>query len=222
MLPQGFPRNQGELPVSSSTWEVPLAKGNQRRTGRMAEQSYEPILPAKVGNRRARAATLATIPAGENPVGGDCLVATVVISGSGKGDRTTESLDVKVSVREASNSAGCSKGEPVSPEIVRRWECRAVGSPRRRPVLVAKELGACSDKFPGDSGGDMLRRNRQQKRGTTRGSPRRSRTAKASHIRRSATKLRCAREWGGWGRLSDDGPRQNNSDRSECPWGRPT
>jgi len=30
-----------------------LAKGNRRRTERMAEQSYEPILPAKVGNRRA-------------------------------------------------------------------------------------------------------------------------------------------------------------------------
>jgi hypothetical protein len=29
-----------------------LAKGNRRRAGRMAEQSYEPILPAKVGNRR--------------------------------------------------------------------------------------------------------------------------------------------------------------------------
>ena len=25
----------------------------------------------------------------------------------------------------------------------------------------------------------------------------------------------CAREWGGWGRLSDDGPGQQNPDRSE-------
>ena len=30
----------------------------------------------------------------------------------------------------------------------------------------------------------------------------------------------CACEWGGWGRISIDGPRQNNSDRSEGPWGR--
>jgi hypothetical protein len=30
----------------------------------------------------------------------------------------------------------------------------------------------------------------------------------------------CAWEWGGWGRLSVDGPRQKNSDRSEGPWGR--
>jgi hypothetical protein len=60
----------------------------------------------------------------------------------------------------------------------------------------------------------------QRKLGTTRGSPRRSRTAKASRISRHAVKSRCAREWGGWGRLSDDGPGQNNPDPSEGPWGR--
>ena len=32
-------------------------------------------------------------------------------------------------------------------------------------------------------------------------------------------KSRCARGWGGWGRLSDDGSRQHNSDKSEDPWG---
>src|SRR5215831_17047701 len=52
-------------------------------------------------------------------------------------------------------------------------------------------------------------------RGTSRGSPRRSRTAKAPHINRRAAKLRCACERGGWGRLSDDGPGQHNLDRSE-------
>ena len=45
-------------------------------------------------------------------------------------------------------------------------------------------------------------------------------TAKASRISREAVKSGCAREWGGWGRLSDDGPGQNNPDRSEGPWGR--
>jgi hypothetical protein len=30
----------------------------------------------------------------------------------------------------------------------------------------------------------------------------------------------CAHEWGGWGRISEDGPGQNNPDRSEGPWGR--
>jgi hypothetical protein len=61
---------------------------------------------------------------------GDYPVATVVIPGGGEGDRTVESPEVKVSAREASNSAGRSKGEPISPEIFRRGECRTVGSPR--------------------------------------------------------------------------------------------
>ena len=34
-----------------------------------------------------------------------------------------------------------------------------------------------------------------------------------------AVKSRCAREWDGWGRLSDDGPGQNNPVPSEGPWG---
>jgi hypothetical protein len=65
----------------------------------------------------------------------------------------------------------------------------------------------------------MSGRNVQRKRGTTRGSPRRSRTAKASRISRHAAKSRCAHEWGGWGRLSDDGPGHYNLDPSEDPWG---
>jgi len=66
----------------------------------------------------------------------------------------------------------------------------------------------------------MSGRNVQRKLGTTRGSPRRSRTAKASRISRPAVKSRCACEWGGWGRLSDDGPGHYNPDPSEGPWGR--
>jgi hypothetical protein len=66
----------------------------------------------------------------------------------------------------------------------------------------------------------MSGRNVQRKLGTTRGSPRRSRTAKASRISRRAVKSRCACEWDGWGRLSEDGPGQNNPDPSEGPWGR--
>jgi hypothetical protein len=34
---------------------VPAAKGDQRRQGRIGEQSYEPIVPVKVANRRAPA-----------------------------------------------------------------------------------------------------------------------------------------------------------------------
>ena len=66
----------------------------------------------------------------------------------------------------------------------------------------------------------MSGRNVQRKLGTTRGSPRRSRTAKASRISRRAVKSRCAREWDGWGRLSDDGPGHYNPVPSEGPWGR--
>ena len=73
---------------------------------------------------------------------------------------------------------------------------------------------------PGVGEDGMSGRSVQRKLGTTRGSPRRSRTAKASRISRRAVKSRCAREWGGWGRLSDDGPGHYNPDPSEGPWGR--
>src|SRR6266542_2170978 len=76
-------------------------------------------------------------------------------------------------------------------------------------------------ELPGVIEDGMSGRNGERKPGTTRGSPRRSRTAKASRISRHAVKSRCAC---GWGRLSDDGPGQNNPDPSEDPWGggRPT
>jgi len=55
---------------------------------------------------------------------------------------------------------------------------------------------------------------------TSRGLPRPMRigTARASRINRQAAKSGCARERGGWGRLSEDGPGQHNPDRSEGPW----
>src|SRR4051795_5821828 len=79
-------------------------------------------------------------------------------------------------------------------------------------------------ELPGVTEDGMSGENGQRKPGTTRGSPRRSRTAKASRISRLAVKSRCACEWGGWGRLSKDGPGQHNPDPSEGPWGggRPT
>src|SRR4029079_6641093 len=73
--------------------------------------------------------------------------------------------------------------------------------------------------LPGVGEDGMPGRNVQRKFGTTRGSPRRSRTAKASRISRYAVKSRCACEWGGWGRLSDDGPGHYNPNPSEGPWG---
>ena len=75
-------------------------------------------------------------------------------------------------------------------------------------------------ELPGVREDGMSGQNEQRKLGTARGSPRRSRTAKTSHISRHAVKSRCAREWGGWGRLSDDGSGQHNPDPSEDPWGR--
>jgi len=74
-------------------------------------------------------------------------------------------------------------------------------------------------ELPGVREDGMSGRNVQRKLGTTRGSPRRSRTAKAPRISRHAVKSRCAREWDGWGRLSDDGPGHYNPDLSEGPWG---
>ena len=72
-------------------------------------------------------------------------------------------------------------------------------------------------ELPGVGEDGMSGRNGQRKLGTARGSPRRSRTAKASRISRRAVKSRCACEWGGWGRLSDDGRGQHNPALSEDP-----
>src|SRR5215467_246248 len=70
--------------------------------------------------------------------------------------------------------------------------------------------------------GRHVAKDHQRKLRTSGGSPRHrgTCTAKASRINRSAAKSRCAYNWGGWGRLSVDGPGQNNPGRSEDPWGR--
>ena len=98
------------------------------------------------------------------------------------------------------------------------WECRAGGHSAKAnvgiEVLENIDVGL---SVVGEGG--MSGRNEQRKLGTTRGSPRRSRTAKASRISRHAVKSRCVHEWDGWGRLSDDGPGHYNPDLSEGPWG---
>jgi hypothetical protein len=103
-------------------------------------------------------------------------------------------------------------------------DCGSLGSAepfgsRRRPMSTLLPWNLSTFELPGDIEDGMSGRNEQQKPGTARGSPRRSRTAKASRISRFAVKSRCAREWGGWGRLSDDGPGQHNLVSSEDPWG---
>jgi hypothetical protein len=55
--------------------------------------------------------------------------------------------------------------------------------------------------------GEELRASRNEKR------------ISRMRISREAVKSGCAREWGGWGRLSDDGPGQNNPDRKRGPLG---
>src|SRR5499427_653277 len=116
--------------------------------------------------------------------------------------------------------------EPGSREIraPRETDCGINGSAeplrsRRRPMSTSLLWNLSTYELPVVIEDGMSGRSGQRKPGTARGSPRRSRTAKASRISRRAVKSRCAREWGGWGRLSDDGPGQHNPDRSEDPWG---
>ena len=67
---------------------------------------------------------------------------------------------------------------------------------RRRPMSASKFLDI-DVELPGVGEDGMSGRNVQRKPGTTRGSLRRSRTAKALRINRRAVKSRCACEWGG-------------------------
>ena len=106
----------------------------------------------------------------------------------------------------------------------RETDCGIIGSaepfgPWRRPMSTSVFWTETMIELPEVREGGMSGRNEQRKPGTTRGSPRRSRTAKASRISRHAVKSRCAHEWDGWGRLSDDGPGHHNPDPSEDPWG---
>ena len=106
----------------------------------------------------------------------------------------------------------------------READCGSLGSAeplrsRRRPMSTSLLWNLSMIELPGVREDGMSGRNVQRKPGTARGSPRRSRTAKASRISRRAVKSRCACERGGWGRLSDDGPGHYNPDPSEGPWG---
>ena len=110
--------------------------------------------------------------------------------------------------------------EPGSREIraPRETDCGINGSAeplrsRRRPMSTSLLWNLSTYELPVVIEDGMSGRSGQRKPGTARGSPRRSRTAKASRISRRAVKSRCAREWGGWGRLSDDGPGQHNRRR---------
>jgi hypothetical protein len=162
---------------------------------------------------------LADVPMGESPIGGHCSVTTVVISDREKGDRLDGKLGSKSlgwlgkspvrSAKETSNSTGRSKSrsesEPVKPRkpfVHLKRMMAKLGSaeplaPWRRPMPLVKNRASAANGFPGVQEDGMPRRNAQRKHGTTRGSPRRTSTAKASRINRSAAKPRCAHERGG-------------------------
>ena len=132
------------------------------------------------------------------------------------------------SIREASKSAGCSESELIAPKVDAAYEMDGAGFRECRVGTWMTKASAddegtgCmqSSGSPGWVQDDMPTRNVQRKHGTSRGSPRPKGTAKAPRITSCAGKSGRAREWGGWGRLSVDGPGQNNPDRSEGPWGR--
>jgi len=65
----------------------------------------------------------------------------------------------------------------------------------------------------------MPGRNKQRKLGTTRGSPRRSRTAKASRISRNVGEIAMCPRVGRMALISGDGLGQNNPVWSESPRG---
>ena len=89
---------------------------------------------------------------------------------------------------------------------------RCEGQCRRR-----RNWARATGGLPGVLEHDTSTQNDQRKLGTSRWQPRRTRTAKAPRISRTTMKSRCARERGGWGRLSVDGPGHYNPDRSEGP-----
>ena len=109
----------------------------------------------------------------------------------------------------------------------RETDCGTIGSaeffgPWRRPMSTSVFWTETTIELPEVIEDGMSGRNEQRKPGTARGSPRRSRTAKASLISRLAVKSRCAHEGDGWGRIGDDGSGHYNPNPSEDPWGRAT
>ena len=190
---------------------------------------------------------LADVLSGESPVGVAFPGSTVVISAVRKDDRPGESADVKVLVglcagapaHRSDPSGGRANGQAVAKVQDRKrtrrprksmparsgWRgsrARRASNTWAKAIVVGEEYiwEQAADEHSGGIEDGMSGKSGQRKHGTTRGSPRRSRTAKALRIIGTAEKTRRACEWGGWGRLSVDGPGQNNPDRSEGPWGR--
>ena len=190
---------------------------------------------------------LADVLSGESPVGVALPGSAVVISAVRTGDQPDKSADVKVLVGWCTGTpayrsdppGGRANGQAAAKVNSRKrtrrprnsiparsgWRegrARRASDTWAKAIVVGEEYiwEQAADEHSGGIEDGMSGKSGQRKHGTTRGSPRRSRTAKASRITGTAGKARRACEWGGWGRLSVDGPGQNNPDRSEGPWGR--
>jgi hypothetical protein len=100
-----------------------------------------------------------------------------------------------------------------------RRESRAAQNSVKANVGMGSRRDEYDSDLPGELGDGMSGRNGKRKLGTTRGSPRRSRTAKASRISCRAGEIAMCLRVGRMGPTSDDGPGQNNPDRSAGPWG---
>ena len=158
-----------------------------------------------------RAAMLADVLAGESPAGVAFPGSTVVISAVRKGDQPGESADVKVLVglcagapeHRSDPPGGRANGQAVAKvqdhKRTRRprkrmparsgWRgCRARRALHTwvKAVVVGEENNweQAADEHSGGVEDGMSGKSGQRKHGTTRGSPRRSRTAKASRISR--------------------------------------
>ena len=161
------------------------------------------------------AAKLAIIPAGASPADRRSpREAVVVISNNGKGDRPVESLDVKAPV-DRGRSGQIRTGGRATWQAVADANRKATKT-SSRVKRIAGYLGAPSRSTLGEGPcrhrgtGPAVTSSPGSKRTACQEgmivkarnhSPRRSRTAKASRISRFGVKSRCAREWGGWGRL---------------------
>ena len=141
---------------------------NKNRIRGLRWRASEPMIAKPISIKRTGgksggcgAAMLVDVLVGENPIGGACPVATVVISGNGTSDPSVESPDVKVSVGWRETSGQLRQGRRANQQVVTKVNCseapksdsrresegRGVGSAEtlttcRRSGSSAKELGA--------------------------------------------------------------------------------
>ena len=111
----------------------------------------------------------------------------------------------------------------VAPKVIARVTriAGALGVPSRSTLgeghadIVALELSMIG--FPGVVEDSMPGGNVQRKPGTARGSPRALPHSEGIAYKPLAVKSRCSCEWGGWGRLSDDGRDTTTRTRARAP-----